>query len=573
MTNSSSSGAGSRPRQLVPSGGLPLEHFVRLIYHRKWLVLSVFGLIAGGTAFYAESLPNIYQSETLILVDPQKVPESYVKSTVTGDIRNRLGTLSQQILSATRLQKIIDTLNLYPEERKKNIAREDLITKMRSEIATSIVSDFGGSQDLQAFKISYRGKDPRLVSQVTNQLASLFIDENWKARENQATGTTEFLENQLNDTRKTLEDQENKLKDFRLRHVGEMPEQETADLQLLGQTQAQLQLEGEALSRAESQKTLIESMMTQSAPVVDLDSNDPRPPAPKGTAPVPQGAAAPQQPANALTADKARYAVLLQRYKPDYPDLKRLKKKIEDEEAELASSDSASAAAPAAAPAPVPPPPAKEAAADPAPQSKPPVERTSPATRFNPILQAQIKQAEAEIAKHKVQQEQLAKQVATYRAKLDSIPVRQQEIAALTRDYEMNKAHYSQLLDRELSAETATQLEIRQKGEKFEVLDPAQPAERPTSPKRALIDAGGAIVGLALGLLMALATELLGMSITGVQDISDASSLKVLGVIPVIETQRDRKTRHRRLVLAGASATFATLVLGAVLFLKFHSRI
>ena len=229
MTTASNSGGGSRPRQPAPSAVLPLEHYARLIYHRKWLVLGVFALIAGGTFFFAQSLPNIYQSETLIMVDPQKVPESYVKSTVTGDIRNRLGTLSQQILSATRLQKIIDTLNLYPEERK-TLAREDLITKMRSEISTNIVGDFGGSQDLQAFKITYSGKDPRLVAQVTNQLATLFIDENWKAREQQATGTTEFLENQLQATRKDLEEQEAKLKDFRLKHVGEMPEQETADL-------------------------------------------------------------------------------------------------------------------------------------------------------------------------------------------------------------------------------------------------------------------------------------------------------------------------------------------------------
>ncbi len=123
-----------RQKQPAPSATLPLEHYARLLYHRKWVVLSVFALVAGGTFFFAQSLPNIYQSETVILVDPQKVPESYVKSTVTGDIRNRLGTLSQQILSATRLQKIIDTLNLYPEERK-TLAREDVITKMRSEIS------------------------------------------------------------------------------------------------------------------------------------------------------------------------------------------------------------------------------------------------------------------------------------------------------------------------------------------------------------------------------------------------------------------------------------------------------
>ena len=570
MTNANSSGAGSRPKQAAPSGTLPLEHYARLIYHRKWLVLGVFGLVAGGTFFYAQSLPNIYQSETLILVDPQKVPESYVKSTVTGDIRNRLGTLSQQILSATRLQKIIDTLNLYPEERK-TLAREDLITKMRSEISTSVVGDFGGSNDLQAFKITYHGKDPRLVAQVTNQVASLFIDENMKAREQQATGTTEFLENQLQDTRKTLEEQENKLKDFRLKHIGEMPEQETADLQLLGQVQAQLQLEGEAVSRAENQKSLYESMMTQSAPVVDLDSSDPRPAVPKAAADAPKSAGAVPQPANALSVDKARLAALLRQYTPAHPDVKRLKKKIEDEEAQMVSTETASAAV--AVPVPAPPLPATEAAADPVPPSRPSVENARPApAHFNPILQSQIKAADADIAKHKAEQERLAKLVASYRGKVDSIPLRQQEIASLTRDYEMNKAHYGQLLDRELSAQTATQLEIRQKGEKFEVLDPAQPAERPSSPKRTLINAGGAVVGLALGLLMALATELLGMSITGAQDIVDASSLKVLGVIPVIETQRDRTTRRRRLVVAGASAMFATLVLGAVLFLRYHAR-
>jgi polysaccharide biosynthesis transport protein len=567
MMNANSSGAGSRPKQAAPSATLPLEHYARLIYHRKWLVLTAFAVVAGGTFFYSQSLPNIYQSETLILVDPQRVPESYVKSTVTGDIRNRLGTLSQQILSATRLQKIIDTLNLYPEERK-TLAREDLITKMRSEISTSIVGDFGGSQDLQAFKISYRGKDPRLVAQVTNQVAALFVDENLKAREQQATGTTEFLENQLQDTRKTLEEQENKLKDFRLKHIGEMPEQETADLQLLGQVQAQLQLEGEAVNRAESQKSLAESLMTQWAPVVDMDSSDPKTAVPKATATAPKSAAS--QPATALSIDKARLLTLLQQYTPAHPDVKRLKKKIEDEEAQLASND----IAPAAVPVPVPPPPATEAAADPVPPSRASVDRAPPVpAHINPILQSQIKAADADIVKHKAEQERLARLVASYRGKLDSIPLRQQEIASLTRDYEMNKAHYGQLLDRELSAQTATQLEIRQKGEKFEVLDPAQPAERPSSPMRTLINAVGAIAGLTLGLLMALATELLGMSITGAQDIIDASSLKVLGVIPVIETQRDRTTRRRRLVVAGASATFATLVLGAVLFIRYHARV
>jgi len=250
------SDARSEGRRTVSSGldQLSPEHYLRLIYHRKFLILGVFVVVSLATAIISHRMADIYMSETLILVDPQKVPESYVKATVTGDIRNRLGTLSQQILSATRLQKIIDTYSLFPEE-KKTMAREDLITMMRKNISVNMVGGFGGGQDLEAFRITYTGREPRLVAQVTNELASLFIEENLKAREQQASGTSEFLGNQLQETRKALEEQEGKLRDFRLKHIGEMPEQQAADLSIMGQLQSQLQLEGDALNRTEQQKS------------------------------------------------------------------------------------------------------------------------------------------------------------------------------------------------------------------------------------------------------------------------------------------------------------------------------
>src|SRR4051794_1131384 len=170
-------------------------HYIGVILHRKWLVLSVFLTVTVTTVIVADRLPNVYTSETVVLVDPQKVPESYVKATVTGDVRNRLGTLTQQILSVTRLQKIIESFDLYPAERKK-LAREDVIARMRGDINIAMVNS-GSQGALEAFRITYSGKDPRLVSQVTNQLAALFIDENLKAREQQATGTTDFLQQQL----------------------------------------------------------------------------------------------------------------------------------------------------------------------------------------------------------------------------------------------------------------------------------------------------------------------------------------------------------------------------------------
>jgi polysaccharide biosynthesis transport protein len=558
MANPSSSANAARHRTVAKE--ISPEHYLRLLVYRKWLVLGVFLVVSAGTIVFSHFLPNVYSSETLILVDPQKVPDVYVKSTVTGDVRNRLNTLSQQILSATRLQKIIETLNLYPEDRKK-MAREDVTNEMRADISVQVVSNFGASQDLQAFKIAYSGKDARLVAQVTNELANLFIDENLKAREQQATGTTEFLGNQLQETRKDLEQQEAKLKDYRLKHLGEMPEQQNADLQILGQLESQLKLEGDALSRAENQKAILQSLLSQSAPVVDLDDGQPKLPKvvdANGGAKGPDGSR--QAPVNAaLSNDKARLAVLLARYTPDHPDVRKLQKQIAQEEAAEAARVAADAAAQ---------PPAVAVDAQPLPPPTQVAKVPQPVNHVNPVIQSQLTTLDAEIAKHKDELQRLSKSVSSYQAKLSAIPVREQEITQLVRDYEISKAHYSQLLGEDLSAETATQLEIRQKGEKFEVLDPGQVAERPTRPNRLVINSAGSAGGLILGILLAIGTELLGTSIVSTADLSAAIGVPVLEVIPLILTRDDRRRRTKRMLLASASGAATVLAVGAILFYR-----
>jgi succinoglycan biosynthesis transport protein ExoP len=555
--------SGTGPRRTVPKSGsidLSPEHYLRLIIHRKWLVIGTFLVVTASTIGISFRLPDIYTSQTLILVDPQKVPESYVKATVTGDVRNRLGTLSQQILSATRLQKIIDTLNLYPLD-KKTLAREDIITKMRKDIAVSVVSDFGGSQDLQAFRIAYSGREPRLVAQVANELSTQFIDENLKAREQQATGTTEFLGSQLQEARKVLEGQEAKLRDFRMKHIGEMPEQQNADLQILGQLRSQLQLEGEGLARAEQQKSYLQSMMTQTAPVVDVDEGEQKPPA----ATVSAGRTPGAPPVSKLAVLQARLTTLQKRYGDGHPEIRKLKQEIADEEATQKAAPTTPATT---APAEV----AATASVEPAPAAPIATRPARPQPQYvNPVLQAQLKVVEDEIAKHKQETQRLNKLAGGYQAKLEAIPVREQEISNLVRDYEISKAHYSQLLDKQLSAETATQLEIRQKGEKFSILDPAQPAERPSSPNRGLINAGGTLAGLVLGLLLALVTEFMGVSITAPEQVAEVVGVPVLEVIPVIRTNADRRVRKKRLLLATVSGVIVTMLASGVM-LFYHYR-
>jgi polysaccharide chain length determinant protein (PEP-CTERM system associated) len=526
---------------------LSLEHYLRLILYRKWLVLGVFLLVSATTALITYRMPNVYESYTLILVDPQKVPDTYVHATVSGDVRDRLGTLSQQILSATRLQKIIDSFNLYPEERKK-LAREDVILLMRSHIDVKVVSDFGASQGLQAFRITYSGREPRLVAQVTNELASLFIEENLKAREQQSEGTTDFLENQLQATRKNLQEQEDKLKDFRLKHIGELPEQQQSALQVLGQVQSQLQWETDALERAEQQRTYLQSLMAQSAaPVIDLDEGDDQQ---THDATGGQSTQNTQSTQATLSSLKASLADLRKRYSDNHPDIVRLKRRIDEIEKKEAQL-SAAAAPQATSSEPVPP------------------KRRPAVSHFNPVLQSQLEAVESEIQKHREEHDRLAKMAAGYQAKMQAIPVREQEMSELVRDYEISKAHYSQLLEKQLSAETATQLEIRQKGEKFSILDPAQPAERPSRPKRLLINLAGCVAGLGLGLLFAIATEVFGASITTAEQLTEVSGgLPVLEVVPIIQTLTGRRLKRRRIVLAAASAVAIFMACGALYYYR-----
>jgi polysaccharide chain length determinant protein (PEP-CTERM system associated) len=534
---------------------LSVVHYLQVLWHRKWIVLLSFVLVTTATYFYTRQLPNVYTSETVILVDPQKVPESYVKATVSGDVRNRLGTLSQQILSATRLQRIIDSVNMYASERK-SLPREEVISRMRRDISVTILSDFGGGGDLQAFRIGFSSTNPNLAAQVANELASLFIEENLKAREQQATGTTEFLQNQLQESRRTLEAQEARLKEFKLKHIGELPEHQAADLQIMGQLQSQLQLASESLHRAEQQKNYVQSLMASqsSSTVVDLDETQPRP--------VVKADAAKPVARSPVQTLKARLDTLLTRYNDNHPEVKRLK-------AQIAAEEKKSEAAAVAAAAEEPKPETVAAASAAARADAPP---PAPKRFANPVLTAQVRSLEDEIGKYKAEQQRLIKMSQQYQAKLEAIPIREQEMTNLVRDYEISKTHYQQLLEKQLSAETATQLEIRQKGERFSVLDPAQVPQKPSKPNRMVMNGAGGILGLVLGLALALVTEFLGMTITSTDQITAATGLTVLASIPNISTYADVVARRRRRIVTAASVVLGAAGLAALMLYQHRDQ-
>src|SRR6478672_5673661 len=222
-------------------------------HYRRWIFLATVLFSLAGFTFVL-LLPDRYKAATTILVDPQKVSEKYVSPTVSSDPGQRLTTITQQVLSSTRLQQIIDDMHLYPELRGK-ISREELIDLMRKDITITVKQ--GSSSGLSAFTIEYEGRQRQQITQVANQLAASFIEWNVKSREQQAQDTTEFLDAQLKEAKQNLEQQEARLSAFKMRHLGEMPEQQAANMQALTQLQTQFQANADALNRLEVERTLL----------------------------------------------------------------------------------------------------------------------------------------------------------------------------------------------------------------------------------------------------------------------------------------------------------------------------
>src|SRR5215467_144176 len=222
-------------------------------HYRGWIFLgTVLFSLAGFT--FVLLMPDHFKATTTILVDPQKVSEKYVSPTVSSDPGQRLTTITQQVLSATRLQQIIDDMHLYPELKGK-MSREEVIELMRKDITITVKQ--GSSSGLSAFTIEYEGRQRQMVAQVANQLAASFIEWNVKSREQQSQDTADFLDSQLKDAKHNLEEQEAKVSAFKMRHLGEMPEQQSANLQAVSQLQTQFQANVESLNRLEVERTLL----------------------------------------------------------------------------------------------------------------------------------------------------------------------------------------------------------------------------------------------------------------------------------------------------------------------------
>jgi protein tyrosine kinase modulator len=469
-------------------------------------------------------------------VVPQRVPENYVKSTVTARIEDRLQSIRQQILSRTRLERIIEEFNLYEKERATELM-EDIVARMRNDVAIDVVRG-------DAFRVAYVGGEPRTVMRVTDRLADLFKEENLRDREVMAEGTNQFLETQLADARRRLIEHEKKLEDYRLRHAGELPSQLDSNLQAMQNAQLQIQSLLEALNRDRDRRLIAERQLTELR--AEAGRQVAVSPSPDGTGEV-VGSTQQQ-----LASARATLQALQSRLTPNHPDIGLWKRRVRDLEKKAEAE-------------------ALDAPLSDSPSAKP----TSPedALRHRRIadLTAEVEQLDRQIASKQREEQRLRETVQGYQRRVEAAPARESEMVELTRDYTTIQTLYSSLLAKNEEAKISANLERRQIGEQFKILDPARFPEKPFSPNRPQLKAFGIAGGLALGILLVALFEYRDRSFHVDDEITTVLSLPVLAVVPVMFSLDEKRQRRRRnLVLNVALGSTVAGCLAVVAYTFVH---
>jgi len=467
----------------------------------------------------AYALPNVYSSSTMILVERQKVPEDYVRSTVTETMQERLKTISQQILSRSRIRQIIEDYSLVNE-----MSRDERMLAKLHLLDLPWVQEWGMRLGLlrdptqppnidgavgafqkrvsvevvgtQAFAVGYEGHDPVTVMRVTNAIADMFITENLRIREARAEGTTEFLAAQLEVARKELEEKEAAVQGFKSKNLGALPEQLDANLRTLDRLQLELQHADESLTGLTEHRTFVQRQLLSVEQQLAEMSEEAR------------AALSRETPMERQLAEaEARLAQLRTKYTDKFPEVAALRAQI----AELRTAI------------------AQRSGDDPAEVSL----TTIPVVRD---LKEQLRQVEQDLTEARINRERLERDFNDYKARVEATPGVEQELQKLVRDYAIMQQNYQSLLEKQMNARLAENLERRQKGEQFLIIDPANLPSAPDGPPRRLIALGGMFGGIGLGIGLIILFDEMRPRFRTTQDVSAILGLPVLTVIP--------RTRH-----------------------------
>lgn len=492
---------------------LTMQDYAGILKRRFWLILVSTVLLLGISLAISYILPARYVSQTLVLIEQQKVPEDYVKPVVNEDLNGRLASMREQIMSRSRIQPIVEEFNLYAGNKATLDDRIDLV---RKDIGIKPIPAVSESRGMPGFYITFRARDAQTAQKVCGEITSLFVSANLSAREESAEGTTSFLRQQLDDAKANLDAQEQKLAEFEKKNLSRLPGQtvQLGDISLatgsanestLQALTTQLNATTQTVSRLQQNETFLEAMIAQQTQ--ESAHADP------ATGTSESGLKA--QLKSALEQEKELETL----YTPNYPDVVAMKRKIAGLRAEIARASSEPAKA--------------EAASN---------HSDSPQLQQ---LKAQLRSERQSLANAKQEQARIEQQVRTYEARIESSPMIEEEYKQITRDHDTALQFYNTLLTKMNESSMATALEHRQQGEQFRVMDAPNLPDSPTFPNRKMFAAGGLGAGLLLGLIIAALLEYRDTSLRNERDVWAFTKLPTLAVVSYINKLDRPVTGHK----------------------------
>jgi polysaccharide chain length determinant protein (PEP-CTERM system associated) len=508
----------------VPSRSL--EEYWGIARRRRWWILLPMFVCWALVWAVGWLLPTTYTSEAEVLIQQQQVSQQYVAPNVTVSLQDRLQSMTQQILSRTRLQATIDHYGLYAKSHSPMALLDsgDPVEQMRKDINIELVASPDHPDELTSFKIDYTARSRELAQQVNNDLTSMFINVNLESQQQESENTTSFFASQLASARSQLEDQEAKVRAFKAQHLGDLPDQLQTNVQVLTGLQAQLDTDQRTLDSAKQQKLYLESQLQQYQAAQGDGGNG------SGDA----SATTPDALAKELQDLRTQLADARTRYTEDFPDVVALKQKIKEVQDDIAAAQKAAKAAS----------PTDTASAD---------DATYASSPQVIQLRSQLKSIEFEIQNDQHHLSAIQSQIGSYRARLNMSPETEQGLADVSRGYDEAKANYDSLLQKQNQSQLATNLEQGQQGEQFRIIDPPSLPDKPASPNHLQISLIGVAMGIGIGLGLAAVLELTNARVWREKDLEGLVPGMVLVGIPHLGTQGEE---HHR-------AAFPWLELGA----------
>ncbi len=484
--------------------GETIEQVHGLIIRRRWWILGTACIIALATAGFVSRLPDRYTSEATLVVRQQQVSQHYVEPTNTTTASEALKSLMQEVLSRSRLLGIIEEFGLYAKV-KKRLTSEELVELMRKDVAIEPIDETRGN--LNAFKISFTIDSARTAQAVTSRLTSLFIEENLKVRGNQAATTTNFLTGQLEAAKQKLKEQDEKRGAFKMQYVGELPERQATNFEILTELRSQLQATTAGLSRTQQQRLSLESSLGESLA--------------------------------RLQSEKVK---LLTRYTPRYPEVIKKDQEIEKITTLLERLTKGFQ-----------------------PNDKP-LNLGMPEDPGRSTLQHQMEANERETENLSKEEKRLRAEIAQYQNRVNLTPIREQQLAEILRDYNHYAEAVRDLEGKLVQAQQTTSVEEHQEGQQFRLVDPPTRPAVPSSPKRLKLNLGGLAAGGVIGLILAFLMDRRDQSFHSETSLSQLFAPALILSVPLLLTPTEERGRKWRTAFEWLSGCVIVLAVFAVEF-------